>query len=54
MSVTGGLLALRAIDVAFRRIHDRQRRVGLNVLQTADHKVHHTFVEAVSLGIWLT
>lgn len=24
----GGLLALRAIDVAFRRIHDRQRRVG--------------------------
>lgn len=27
---------------------------GLNVLQTADHKVHHTFVEAVSLGIWLT
>ena len=24
---------------------------GLNVLQTADHKMHHTFVEAVSLGI---
>lgn len=24
---------------------------GLNVLQTADHKVHHTFVEAVALGI---
>ncbi|MBJ2063924.1 formate transporter FocA [Serratia odorifera] len=24
---------------------------GLNVLQTADHKLHHTFVEAVSLGI---
>lgn len=24
---------------------------GLNVLQTADHKVHHTFIEAVCLGI---
>ncbi|WP_145563693.1 formate transporter FocA [Yersinia aldovae] len=24
---------------------------GLNVLQTADHKLHHTFVEAVYLGI---
>ena len=24
---------------------------GLNVLQTADHKVHHTFIEAVALGI---
>ncbi|NHB87973.1 formate transporter FocA [Photorhabdus tasmaniensis] len=24
---------------------------GLNVLQTADHKVHHTFIEALSLGI---
>ena len=24
---------------------------GLNVLQTADHKMHHTFAEAVSLGI---
>lgn len=24
---------------------------GLNVLQTADHKMHHTFIEAVSLGI---
>ncbi|QWA12276.1 formate transporter FocA [Sodalis ligni] len=24
---------------------------GLNVLQTADHKMHHTFVEAVFLGI---
>lgn len=24
---------------------------GLNVLQTADHKLHHTFVEAVFLGI---
>ena len=24
---------------------------GLNVLQTADHKMHHTFVEAVALGI---
>ncbi len=24
---------------------------GLNVLQTADHKLHHTFVEAVCLGI---
>ncbi|AHF77664.1 Formate transporter [Sodalis praecaptivus] len=24
---------------------------GLNVLQTADHKMHHTFVEAVCLGI---
>ncbi|CAM7679081.1 MULTISPECIES: formate transporter FocA [Atlantibacter] len=24
---------------------------GLNVLQTADHKLHHTFVEAVALGI---
>ncbi|WP_350306918.1 formate transporter FocA [Photorhabdus viridis] len=24
---------------------------GLNVLQTADHKVHHTFIEAVFLGI---
>jgi formate transporter len=24
---------------------------GLNVLQTADHKVHHTFLEAVCLGI---
>ncbi|GKX51895.1 formate transporter FocA [Budvicia aquatica] len=23
---------------------------GLNVLQTADHKLHHTFVEAVALG----
>ncbi|QCR36559.1 formate transporter FocA [Nissabacter sp. SGAir0207] len=23
---------------------------GLNVLQTADHKVHHTFIEAVCLG----
>lgn len=23
---------------------------GLNVLQTADHKMHHTFIEAVSLG----
>lgn len=27
---------------------------GLNVLQTADHKVHHTFIEAVCLGIWQT
>ncbi|SPX54343.1 formate transporter [Klebsiella pneumoniae] len=35
----------------FRRIYDCQRRLGLNVLQTADHKMHHTFVEAVSLGI---
>ncbi len=24
---------------------------GMNVLQTADHKMHHTFVEAVVLGI---
>ncbi|EQB99618.1 formate transporter FocA [Photorhabdus temperata] len=24
---------------------------GLNVLQTADHKVHHTFIEALFLGI---
>lgn len=24
---------------------------GLNVLQTADHKMHHTFIEATSLGI---
>ncbi|WP_220217986.1 MULTISPECIES: formate transporter FocA [unclassified Gilliamella] len=24
---------------------------GLNVLQTADHKLHHTFVEAVFLGL---
>ncbi|EBL5308152.1 formate transporter FocA [Salmonella enterica subsp. enterica serovar Newport] len=24
---------------------------GLNVLQTADHKMHHTFIEAVTLGI---
>jgi len=24
---------------------------GLNVLQTADHKMHHTFTEAVCLGI---
>lgn len=24
---------------------------GLNVLQTADHKVHHTFLEAFSLGV---
>ncbi|AKH88736.1 formate transporter FocA [Edwardsiella tarda] len=24
---------------------------GLNVLKTADHKVHHTFIEAVCLGI---
>ncbi len=24
---------------------------GLNVLQTADHKMHHTFVEALCLGI---
>lgn len=24
---------------------------GLNVLQTADHKMHHTFIQAVSLGI---
>ncbi|OCQ51931.1 putative formate transporter 1 [Photorhabdus australis subsp. thailandensis] len=24
---------------------------GLNVLQTADHKVHHTFIEAVFLGM---
>lgn len=24
---------------------------GLNVLQTADHKMHHTFIEAVFLGI---
>lgn len=24
---------------------------GLNVLQTADHKLHHTFVEAVCLGV---
>ena len=24
---------------------------GLNVLQTADHKLHHTFIEALSLGI---
>lgn len=24
---------------------------GLNVIQTADHKLHHTFVEAVCLGI---
>ncbi|XBS71072.1 formate transporter FocA [Acerihabitans sp. KWT182] len=24
---------------------------GLNVLQTADHKVHHTFIEAVCLGV---
>ncbi|MDN0096479.1 formate transporter FocA [Yersinia rohdei] len=24
---------------------------GLNVLQTADHKLHHTFIEAVCLGI---
>lgn len=24
---------------------------GLNVLQTADHKMHHTFIEAVCLGI---
>ena len=24
---------------------------GLNVLQTADHKMHHTFLEAVCLGI---
>ncbi|BCU56219.1 formate transporter FocA [Enterobacter kobei] len=24
---------------------------GLNLLQTADHKMHHTFVEAVALGI---
>lgn len=23
---------------------------GLNVLQTADHKMHHTFIEAVCLG----
>ncbi|MEG3112784.1 MULTISPECIES: formate transporter FocA [Pantoea] len=24
---------------------------GMNVLQTADHKMHHTFIEAVCLGI---
>ncbi|WP_294902011.1 formate transporter FocA [Tatumella sp. UBA2305] len=24
---------------------------GLNVLQTADHKMHHTFTEAVALGV---
>lgn len=24
---------------------------GLNVLQTADHKLHHTFIEAVCLGL---
>ncbi|WP_369127571.1 formate transporter FocA [Xenorhabdus bovienii] len=24
---------------------------GLNVLQTADHKMHHTFIEAICLGI---
>ncbi|MGJ0625709.1 formate transporter FocA [Xenorhabdus bovienii] len=24
---------------------------GLNVLQTADHKMHHTFIEAVCLGV---
>ena len=24
---------------------------GMNVLQTADHKMHHTFIEAVALGI---
>ncbi|WP_445494118.1 formate transporter FocA [Photorhabdus sp. SF281] len=24
---------------------------GLNVLQTADHKIHHTFIEALFLGI---
>lgn len=24
---------------------------GLNVLQTADHKMHHTFIEAVALGV---
>ncbi|HID7482647.1 TPA: formate transporter FocA [Morganella morganii] len=24
---------------------------GLNILQTADHKLHHTFIEAVCLGI---
>ncbi|NHB95235.1 formate transporter FocA [Photorhabdus stackebrandtii] len=24
---------------------------GLNVLQTADHKVHHTFIEALFLGV---
>src|SRR5690606_39688750 len=24
---------------------------GMNVLQTAEHKMHHTFIEAVALGI---
>jgi formate transporter len=27
---------------------------GLNVLQTADHKMHHTFIEAVCWVSWLT
>ena len=40
--------AVCAADVVIRRIYDCQRRLGLNVLQTADHKMHHTFVEAVS------
>ena len=45
------LSALCSVDVALWRVYDRQRRLGLNVLQTADHKMHHTFIEAVALGI---
>lgn len=47
----GRRTAVCTFNVAFRRVYDRNGQWGLNVLQTADHKVHHTFIEAVCLGI---
>ncbi|XMR49262.1 formate/nitrite transporter family protein [Escherichia coli] len=37
--------------VAFRRVHSRKWTMGTQRPKTADHKVHHTFFEAVGLGI---
>lgn len=50
----GRRTAVCTFNVAFRQYMTANGQWGLNVLQTADHKVHHTFIEAVCLGIWQT
>ncbi|QKX43337.1 formate transporter FocA [Escherichia coli] len=43
--------AVCTFNVAFRRVYDREWSMGTQRPTTADHKVHHTFIEAVCLGI---
>ena len=48
---SGGRAAVCAADVVIRRIYDCQRRLGLNVLQTADHQNAPYFCGGRELGI---